>query len=107
MTGFLSYPSGSSPATLRRRGLRFGAFLAASMAIAAALCGPAYAASTTYAYDALGRLVQVTTSTGVSVTYSYDAAGNRIQVVSAGGSGGTVNIVVVPLLGGLIIPLPH
>lgn len=33
-----------------------------------------------YSYDALGRLREVTNSTGDVVTYMYDAAGNRISV---------------------------
>ena len=40
--------------------------------------------STTYAYDALGRLKTVTNAGGVTTTYSYDAAGNRSQVVVGG-----------------------
>jgi YD repeat-containing protein len=53
-------------------GLGFSAFASA-----------ASAASATYGYDALGRLISVTNSNGSSVTYSYDAAGNRKeQVVS-------------------------
>ncbi|WAC59619.1 beta strand repeat-containing protein [Brevundimonas sp. SL130] len=40
--------------------------------------------STTYTYDALGRLKTVTTAGGATVTYAYDAAGNRSQVVVAG-----------------------
>jgi YD repeat-containing protein len=41
-------------------------------------------ASTTYTYDALGRLKTVTNAGGATVTYAYDAAGNRSQVVVAG-----------------------
>ena len=35
--------------------------------------------TTTYAYDALGRLTQVGDTTSASVSYLYDEAGNRIQ----------------------------
>lgn len=43
----------------------------------------ARAATTTYAYDALGRLTRVTNSAnGADVTYAYDAAGNRTQTTS-------------------------
>jgi YD repeat-containing protein len=44
--------------------------------------------STTYSYDALGRLTQVTYANGTSIVYAYDAAGNRTSVtVTCGGSG--------------------
>ncbi|HEY6644125.1 fibronectin type III domain-containing protein [Povalibacter sp.] len=47
------------------------------------VCPLVHAATTTYAYDALGRLVQVEGSAnGSAVTYTYDAAGNRIQTTS-------------------------
>jgi len=43
----------------------------------------ALADTTTYTYDALGRLIKVTSiPTGAVVTYSYDAAGNRTQTTS-------------------------
>jgi chitodextrinase len=43
----------------------------------------ARAETTTYTYDALGRLIQVDRSaTGSVVTYAYDAAGNRTQTTS-------------------------
>jgi len=35
--------------------------------------------TTTYTYDALGRLVSATTNTGYTSTFAYDAAGNRTQ----------------------------
>jgi chitodextrinase len=41
----------------------------------------AQAGTTTYTYDALGRLITATyNDTGAIVTYAYDAAGNRTQV---------------------------
>lgn len=58
----------------------------------------------TYTYDALGRLTKVVTSSGRTTEYAYDAANNRTQVTSTGGSSGKV--VVLPLLGGLVLPLP-
>ena len=43
----------------------------------------ARAETTTYTYDALGRLIQVNGSAnGSAVTYTYDAAGNRTQTTS-------------------------
>lgn len=43
----------------------------------------AHAETTTYTYDALGRLITVTgNANGSAVTYAYDAAGNRTQTTS-------------------------
>lgn len=78
--------------------------------VLAALCALtssalAMAAETqTYTYDALGRLTKVETTSGRVTQYTYDAANNRTQVTSTGGSSGKV--VVLPLLGGLVLPLP-
>jgi YD repeat-containing protein len=48
------------------------------------------AGTTTYTYDALGRLRYVTASDGTITTYTHDPAGNRQSVTTAGGgSGGT------------------
>ena len=58
----------------------------------------------TFTYDALGRLTKVETTSGRVTQYAYDAANNRTQVTSTGGSSGKV--VVLPLLGGLVLPLP-
>ncbi len=71
-------------------------FVAALAASSAAMTD----ATATYQYDALGRVVHVTYSNGASVTYTYDAAGNRTQVSSVGGA-----VMVLPLLGGLVIPI--
>jgi YD repeat-containing protein len=76
----------------------------------AALCAAAaptfaLAAETqAYSYDALGRLTKVVASNGRVTEYAYDAANNRTQVTSTGPA--PVRVVVVPLLGGLVIPLP-
>jgi hypothetical protein len=49
--------------------------------LALALSGAAvFAATTTYEYDALGRLRVVNQDNGVKTTYTLDAAGNRTQV---------------------------
>ncbi len=44
--------------------------------------GVTLAATTSYEYDALGRLTHVASSDGKRVIYGLDAAGNRTQVVS-------------------------
>jgi YD repeat-containing protein len=44
------------------------------------LVATAFAATTTYQYDALGRLIQVNHNNGNVTTYTLDAAGNRVQV---------------------------
>ncbi len=44
----------------------------------------AAAATTTYTYDALGRVIMVVYDNGSTVTYSYDAAGNRTTVATTG-----------------------
>lgn len=68
---------------------------------------PAHASSTTtYSYDALGRLVQADTSgtinNGVQVTTTYDAADNRETYKVTGSKN---KVVVVPLNGFTVIPV--
>jgi chitodextrinase len=69
-----------------KRSMRSRALAARSMVllIAALSCSLlARAETTTYTYDALGRLTQVDgSSKGSVVTYTYDAAGNRTQTTS-------------------------
>lgn len=80
---------------------------------AAGVSSPAVSAETqTYTYDALGRLVKVEKSgginNGVEAQYQYDAAGNRQLVTVTGAStSSSRRVVVVPLLGYLVIPLPN
>lgn len=78
--------------------------------------------TTTYTYDAKGRVITTTRSggpsNGVNATYTYDKADNRTNVTVAGspnGSGGpgsdggastsTTIYIVVPLNGFTIIPI--
>lgn len=74
----------------------------AAVALTAVIASAAAAGTTSYKYDELGRVVEVDYPDGGSVTYQYDAAGNRTQVTR---KAGTVQVVVVPLLGGLVIPI--
>ncbi|MBO9709878.1 MAG: RHS repeat protein [Caulobacter sp.] len=85
----------------RRRRAAVG--LALAMGIALAATGSASAATVKYGYDALGRLVTVDYGDGKVVTYTYDAAGNRTSVTTVGA---TARFVVLPLLGGYVMPLP-
>lgn len=48
------------------------------------------AQTTTYGYDALGRLTSSQRSDGVTTQYSLDGAGNRTRVVTTGGGSVTV-----------------
>jgi YD repeat-containing protein len=50
------------------------------MGVIFALPAPSARAQTlTYSYNALGRLTDVSSSTGPTVAYTYDDAGNRTQ----------------------------
>ncbi len=64
---------------VRTRALRFVVLLSAALTCSLF----AQAATTTYTYDALGRLTRVTNSAkGADAVYVYDAAGNRTQTTS-------------------------
>lgn len=84
-----------------RKGLFIGL---AALCFMGAPCLAAAAETQTYTYDALGRLTKVTTTSGRVTDYAYDAANNRTKVTSSGGASG--KFVVLPLLGGLVLPVP-
>jgi YD repeat-containing protein len=54
-------------------------------------CATATSGTTTYQYDALGRLSNVTEG-AASVVYSYDAAGNRTRKQTSGGTATTLTL---------------
>lgn len=64
------------------------------------------ASTTTYTYDALGRLVQAnstgTVNNGAQMTTTYDAADNRTTYQVTGSAS---KVVVVPLNGLTVIPV--
>ncbi len=68
--------------------------------------------TTTYQYDALGRLIQSTTvggaNDGLDYQYEYDAADNRKRVTVSGSNGtpfGSGKLIVLPINGFLVIPI--
>jgi YD repeat-containing protein len=63
------------------------------LAVVIALAGgQAFAATETYGYDALGRLIRWVDSQGRTTEYAYDAVGNLLSVTVA--AGGTQNPAV-------------
>lgn len=67
--------------------------------------------TTTYTYDALGRLVESNTSgtvnNGLKTQATLDAAGNRqnYTVTGASGNSSSSTVIVLPINGYTIIPL--
>jgi YD repeat-containing protein len=58
---------------------------------ATALCQLSHAGTTTYKYDALGRVSTVTDG-GAVIRYVYDAAGNRKDKIAQGGVATTLSL---------------
>jgi YD repeat-containing protein len=77
-------PSGASsgPVVVRVQGL-------ASNGAAFTVTEPEPPGRVTYAYDALDRLIQVTSASGQSAIYHYDAAGNILAIDRPGAVGGS------------------
>ena len=46
--------------------------------------GFAHAAATTFKYDELGRLSEISHDNGIVIKYTYDKAGNRAQEIVVG-----------------------
>ncbi|HTU66125.1 MAG TPA: RHS repeat domain-containing protein [Steroidobacteraceae bacterium] len=79
----------------RHRAARASARLGV-VAIAALATAAAFAATTGYKYDALGRLIEVTHANGNVTTYQLDAAGNRSGVTETLGQAAPATISVPP-----------
>lgn len=85
--------------------------------LALVLAGPVHAQeTTTYSYDALGRLTATQVNngpnSGTTTTLEYDPAGNRKRYTVAGAppprsTTGSLRVIVVPLNGYTVIPLPN
>lgn len=80
----------------------------AALILAAFLPAAGHAASTTtYTYDALGRLTNASTTgtvnNGVQMSTTYDPADNRATYQVTGSA---TKVVVVPINGLTVIPLP-
>jgi len=71
---------------MRVSGLKRAALVAAFAAALGGLVSPAFAGTTVYKYDALGRVVEVDYPDGTKVFYAYDAAGNRTQTTRQAGT---------------------
>jgi hypothetical protein len=64
----------------------------------------------TYQYDVLGRVTEASyaggTNNGMHIVYSYDAAGNRTAVNVTGAPNLPRRVIVVPMGGLFVIPIP-
>lgn len=84
----------------------FRSFLLCALAAIGAQHHAQATSTTTYSYDALGRLVQASTTgtvnNGVQMSITYDPADNRTTYQV---TGATNKVVVVPLNGLTVIPV--
>jgi len=67
--------------TVRKTGVA-----AAIAAVLGGLVPPAFAGTTAYKYDALGRVIEVDYPDGSKGVYSYAAAGNRTRTTRQAGA---------------------
>ena len=77
-----------------------------ALAFASFVAAPAWASTTTYAYDVLGRVTAATTTNAAqnrTTTYAYDKADNRSAVNSTVKS---FRIYATPLGGSRVIVVP-
>ncbi|MFN3806516.1 Ig-like domain-containing protein [Asticcacaulis sp.] len=81
------------PRAAELRSFVFAFLAAATVFLSGNLAPSALAQSTSYQYDALGRVVQVTFPNGSTVVYAYDSAGNRTQVTRTRGTNGVPSAV--------------
>ena len=82
------------------------AIMAACLGVSLGLATVATAqGATQYTYDSLGRVTSVDYGAGKTISYSYDKAGNRTRVTTTGFP--SPKFVVLPLLGGLVLPIPN
>jgi YD repeat-containing protein len=68
---------------LANRSLAGVRLLLAILGLLAAVCSPSFAATETYGYDALGRLIRWVDAQGRLTEYQYDAVGNILSVTTA------------------------
>ena len=89
--------------------------LRTSLVVAALLAATSLSAAENvkYSYDPLGRVTKTTTTggdnDGMGQTITYDAAGNRVTYKVSGSKdrGLYARVIVLPLNGFTIIPLPQ
>ncbi|WP_139149940.1 hypothetical protein [Sphingobium yanoikuyae] len=90
----------------RRRFIRWKSTVLAVLGSAFCTAAAHAASTTTYTYDALGRLVQASTTgtinNGAQMTTTYDAVDNRTTYQV---NGSASKVVVVPLNGLTVIPV--
>ena len=83
MVATIAQPARGPRAMVRFRINNLALITAAGLMLAA---GAAQAGTTSYKYDALGRVIEVDYPDGSIVTYTYDSAGNRTSTARHAGS---------------------